>query len=524
MCRPRSQIDEEETPIVPVSQVMSPDKAFQILGESQQPNCDENNKQFLVDGALDFDFPSNPEKISPVAISSVDFPRSVPNHTKSRNREATATLTSKRNVEMDKNGKIRRPIIVVQHDYHDYSQEEEIKHPLMQPKSRGGVSVPFPQKLHIMLDKAMAEGYGDIVSWQPHGRCFVVYKSKEFQDIVLPKYFKLSKLSSFQRQLNLYGFQRLTFGRDRGGYYHERFLRHKKFLAHGIRRVQVKGTGVRARSNPDQEPNFWTMTWCDPVIITKKSKNTHREAKSKMDNGGIEIVPSRWNASISHQSRSKTEQEQSCIWTMELNDPKIELGSSSGKNGRKCPRTADDSNRGVRLSTPQDVFNSCQDPAFTEEEPIDIRSMEWCGSKGTSSSNRHTTNTASYNTGNRGMPSAWNDALISCERSRSHQSMVTLPKEFQPIQTKTRQDPPLVLLRDVSPHHSMNLSWQNGSYRNDPSAEENGNLLVTSFGDKAFQSIDSIQNISEEQHHTNSSSAGGLTKNSLFSRTFGHQI
>lgn len=113
-----------------------------------------------------------------------------------------------------------------------------------------------------MLETVDADGHSHIVSWQPHGRCFVVHKPKEFVEL-LPNYFKLSKLPSFQRQLNLYGFQRLTRGKDRGGYYHELFLRGKQFLAHSIQRIKVKGTGVRARSNPDQEPDFWSMPWIE---------------------------------------------------------------------------------------------------------------------------------------------------------------------------------------------------------------------------------------------------------------------
>lgn len=156
---------------------------------------------------------------------------------------------------------------VVMHNYHDHSDDLDDGAP--EPVARGGVTTPFPIKLHDMLDQIERDGYGDVISWQPHGRCFVVHKPKEFVDHVMPTYFKQSKFPSFQRQLNLYGFQRLTKGQDKGGYYHELFLRNKVFLAHRINRMRVKGTGVRARSNPDMEPNFYSMK---PVVISSSEK------------------------------------------------------------------------------------------------------------------------------------------------------------------------------------------------------------------------------------------------------------
>jgi hypothetical protein len=149
------------------------------------------------------------------------------------------------------------PHIVVQHHYHDHANEDDS---IEDRPARGGVTTPFPIRLHKMLDKMEADGHGDVISWQPHGRCFVVRKPKEFKEL-LPTYFKLSKMSSFQRQLNLYGFQRLTRGRDKNGYYHEYFFRGKPALSHKIQRTKVKGTGVRARSNPTSEPHLWEMTW-----------------------------------------------------------------------------------------------------------------------------------------------------------------------------------------------------------------------------------------------------------------------
>jgi hypothetical protein len=172
--------------------------------------------------------------------------------------------------------------IIVQHDYHDRATEtvsygiEEIQ------TTRGGVAVPFPPKLHEMLQQVQEEGLEHIVSWQPHGRCFLVHDPKGFVDIVLPKYFKQSKLASFQRQLNLYGFQRLTKGNDKGGYYHEYFLRNRTDLCSKIHRLKVKGTGVRARSNPEQEPDLWKMSWITSDGVTTSNDQEAQQIPSRV--------------------------------------------------------------------------------------------------------------------------------------------------------------------------------------------------------------------------------------------------
>lgn len=80
------------------------------------------------------------------------------------------------------------------------------------------------------------------------------------------RYFRQSKLTSFQRQLNLYGFQRLTRGADAGGYYHELFLRNRVFLAKRMERTKVKGTRFKAASSPDSEPDFYSMPPVPPQV------------------------------------------------------------------------------------------------------------------------------------------------------------------------------------------------------------------------------------------------------------------
>lgn len=51
-----------------------------------------------------------------------------------------------------------------------------------------------------------------------------------------------SKLTSFQRQLNLYGFRRVTKGEDQGAYYHQRFQRGRADSVAEIRRLRGRHT------------------------------------------------------------------------------------------------------------------------------------------------------------------------------------------------------------------------------------------------------------------------------------------
>jgi hypothetical protein len=178
----------------------------------------------------------------------------------------------------------------VQHNYHDHSLDNDRTFKVdKQMVSKGGVTVPFPMKLHDMLEhiELLEPELAHVVTWQPHGRCFIVHKPKVFAERVLARFFQQKKYASFQRQLNLYGFNRITKGPDRGSYYHELFLRGKKFLSRGISRMKIKGTGARMASNPDAEPDFYHMP---PLAATTDATPTSTMEEEEEENDNSKVL------------------------------------------------------------------------------------------------------------------------------------------------------------------------------------------------------------------------------------------
>jgi HSF-type DNA-binding len=102
------------------------------------------------------------------------------------------------------------------------------------------------------------------------------------------RWFRQTKFASFQRQLNIYNFHRITSGksratnilectillkfkyfcslyfiatgRDKNAYYHELFLRGKPFLASKIARIHFKGC-LKKKSVSCFDPDFYSMPY-----------------------------------------------------------------------------------------------------------------------------------------------------------------------------------------------------------------------------------------------------------------------
>lgn len=102
----------------------------------------------------------------------------------------------------------------------------------------------------------------NVVSWQPHGRCFKVHDMALFELEVLPL-FHHSNFASFRAQLRAYGFTRLVKnGPDKGCYFSEFFLRGMPHLVANIQRrpKTIRGkTRGRPRTEDLPEPDFYKL-------------------------------------------------------------------------------------------------------------------------------------------------------------------------------------------------------------------------------------------------------------------------
>ena len=104
-----------------------------------------------------------------------------------------------------------------------------------------GAPQAFPRKVFEILSEQPAE----IISWTPSGLAFMIHDMPRFVSEVLQKYFAHQKFSSFQRQLNLYGYRRIEPGGDEpaGSYYHPSFRQDGEDLVGEVRRTPQSHRG-----------------------------------------------------------------------------------------------------------------------------------------------------------------------------------------------------------------------------------------------------------------------------------------
>ena len=230
----------------------------------------------------------------------------------------------------------------VKHSYKDRAREEdgplskkdEIILAQYDEDRVGGI---FPLKLHIILKILEREGKDHIFSWLPHGRAFGIHKLGLFEEEVMKRFFKQSQISSFRRQLNLYGFLRLSNGRDSGAYYHELFLRGRPLLSMKMVRTRIKGTKIRASSSPADEPQFYSMPFLGPGVRPSAQKSVQeRNNPHLMMRGNVNVQNPNVPPSCSMMGNS-TQDQLSMLMNRNLLNSYLNSRPSFGNNFNSNP-------------------------------------------------------------------------------------------------------------------------------------------------------------------------------------------
>mmetsp|Transcript_5527 Transcript_5527/g.9908 ORF Transcript_5527/g.9908 Transcript_5527/m.9908 type:complete len:345 (-) Transcript_5527:56-1090(-) len=140
---------------------------------------------------------------------------------------------------------------------------------------RGSVQA-FPRKL---LDIINSE-HESVIAWSESGDQFFIYDPDRFAKEVLPKYFRHGHYSSFQRQLNLYGFRRLGSETKTLGYQHDDFNRYHPERVDSIRRSPQWSNAKELRKQKALAKQMGLQQPADHETNSLKRKNPYSGSKT----------------------------------------------------------------------------------------------------------------------------------------------------------------------------------------------------------------------------------------------------
>lgn len=152
------------------------------------------------------------------------------------------------------------------------------------PGGTRGTDSNFPAKLHHILSR---QDLSDVITWLPHGRSWRLVDRQAFMNQIMPKYFSHSNYASFARQVNGWGFKRMSRkGTDYGSYYHQLFLRGMPHIAKRMRRPLKIGKKVSL--DPSKEPNLEEISRKHPLpkLPPQKSVPDFMITKTKDSSSG----------------------------------------------------------------------------------------------------------------------------------------------------------------------------------------------------------------------------------------------
>lgn len=176
------------------------------------------------------------------------------------------------------------------------------------------MGLQFPLKMHMLLDQVAAKGQSDIISWVlPQGNCFRVYDKERFETEIMPFYFKTKRYKSFQRNLNVWGFETKTAREcgEKRAIFHEYFRRGQTDLCQLMTRVGKIQTPKESQSRKKQaerRPARFDPQSLPPPLLASRAKQSERHAKFDPQSSVPCMSPK--NASHAAEAASLQQQQQ----------------------------------------------------------------------------------------------------------------------------------------------------------------------------------------------------------------------
>jgi hypothetical protein len=140
---------------------------------------------------------------------------------------------------------------------------------------RGSASTQFPGKLHELVTYCEREGLEDIITWVHDGQAILVHDPERLLKLLPHFGFSQTKYRSFQRQLNMWHWERILEGPFKGGWIHPYFVRGNKSLCSLMSRHETPKNSYSIFPLMAQKTNY--VQGLREGLMMVASNNTHTE-------------------------------------------------------------------------------------------------------------------------------------------------------------------------------------------------------------------------------------------------------
>lgn len=228
------------------------------------------------------------------------------------------------------------------------------------PKTgKRGVPQQFPRRLYEML-QTESKLTDASIKWSNSGKAFQIYNVQEFTDTVLSKYFRTKKFSSFQRNLNLYGFTKVRSGPDVDMYAHPSFIKFEPERLFKIRKVTI------AASRKAYNNKIMSLFQQTKIPQQQQQQHEQQEQLSVLVGAMDDRLPPIPVTPINDRSTSSTEESPAPSTEMIANNSIGRVGPTVHQKSLDRPRTVTNIDCGrldlLALALEQRAFDASKKP------------------------------------------------------------------------------------------------------------------------------------------------------------------